>query len=260
MNDILAYKTWIILGIFLLLFTMEHLRPAAPSPKKVRPLLRIFKNLSFWPINIGLSLAIILPISFFATQHPLWNRPAWLPDFAIDILLLDLFIYTWHWSVHKIPFFWRFHEIHHLDEHLDTTSAVRFHGGEIVFATCARAIIIIVCAIPFSSILIFETLVLSAALFHHSNISLPPRIENALSKVIITPALHWVHHHAVRHDTDSNYGTIFSIWDKIFATNSKTKRTKSLKIGVEKKSDTTFTKLLLAPFQQNNLRVNTKKN
>jgi len=235
--------------MFLLLFAAEHTRPAVAAG--LHPVRRIVKNLSFWPINIGLSLGVILPVSYFAAQHALWERPAWLTGIsrlAFDHVLLDLFLFWWHRALHEMPFFWRFHEVHHLDEHLDTTTAIRFHFGEIFIATFIRAAVIVLFAVPFSSVLLFETLVLIFTFFHHSNIALPPRFESALSKIIITPSIHWVHHHAIRKDTDSNYGTIFSFWDKLFRTKSLTKRFKTMKIGVEGGKDTQFLKLLLRPF------------
>lgn len=252
MQDILAYKGWIVVGAFLLLFGLEHIRPAVKA--ELHPVRRILKNLSFWPVNIGLSLAVILPVSYFAAQHALWARPEGLPEMsglAFDIIMLDLFIFWWHRAVHEIPFFWRFHEVHHLDEHLDTTSAIRFHFGEIVFSTFVRALVIILFAVPFSSVVLFEILVLGFTLFHHSNIALPPRFENVLSKIIITPSIHWVHHHAIRKDTDSNYGTIFSFWDKLFYTKSQTARFMKMKIGVEGQKDGSFADLLIKPFFHN---------
>jgi len=248
-SDIIEYKGGIVAAAFAALFVFEHLKPAAPVGKN--PYKRIIKNLLFWPLNIGLSLTVILPISYAAMQMQIWTRPDWLggvAGLALDIVLLDLFIFWWHRSVHIIPFFWRFHEVHHLDEHLDTTSAIRFHFGEVFFASFVRAVVIMTCVIPFSSVIIFEALILVFTLFHHSNIKLPKKFEWTLSKLIITPSIHWVHHHAIRRDTDSNYGTIFSFWDRIFRTSSITKRTSTMKIGVEGKKDQAFLKLLLKPF------------
>lgn len=249
MQDLLTYKGWIVVGVFLLLLAAEHLRPATAAG--FHPLRRIIKNLSFWPINIGLSLAIVLPVSYFAAQNVLWERPGWLSGvlgLAFDIILLDLFLFWWHRAVHELPFFWRLHEVHHLDEYLDTTSAIRFHFGEIFFGTFIRAVAIIFFALPFSSVVLFETLVLIFTFFHHSNIALPSHLEKTLSKIIVTPSIHWVHHHAIRKDTDSNYGTIFSFWDRLFRTKSQTIRFRTMKIGVECEKDTDFFHLVIKPF------------
>ena len=89
-----------------------------------------------------------------------------------------------------------------------------------------------------------------AALFHHSNLRMPPAFERALSFVVVTPSLHWVHHHAMRSDTDSNYSTILSVWDRIFASKSPTARTPDMPIGVETLSDEPLTRLLARPFRR----------
>jgi len=224
-EQILSYKGWIVGGFFLLFLLFEHLKPAVKAGDYA--IWRLVKNLSFWPINIGLSLIIIVPLSYFAAQYAFWERPNWLIGISgllFDFLILDLFLYCWHRTVHEIPFLWRFHEVHHLDQHLDSTSAIRFHFGEIFFAVIFRTLLILLFAIPFSSVVIFEILVLVFTLFHHSNMALPDWLEKLLSKIIVTPGIHWVHHHAVRKDTDSNYSTIFSFWDRLFNTKSKTKR------------------------------------
>ena len=180
---------------FLLLFGLERIFPARPA----RPFSkRVARNLGFWPINIALSLIVILNVTYWASGHALWHRPAvWNGGWLIlgDIIILDLFLYFWHRAVHRIDFLWRFHAVHHIDRHLDTTSAIRFHFGEIFFAAFVRAIIIMAFAIPFSSVIIFETLVLMFTLFHHSNLGLPDAMDRILSKVIVTPGIHWVHHH-----------------------------------------------------------------
>lgn len=254
MVDLLHYKTWMVLAAFVLLFLAERLWPAAkPQLETAR---RLIKNLAFWPLNLGLSLLVVLPLSFWVASHALWPRPEGLSGgwgLVADILLLDMFLYFWHRAVHEIPFLWRFHEVHHLDRHLDTTSALRFHSGEIFFATLVRAGVIFVFAVPFASVLVFEGLVLVFTLFHHSNWRLNGRLERVLSNIIITPSLHWVHHHAKRTDTDANYGTLFSFWDKLFKSKSPTPRTPNMTIGVEGRGgkplkDRPFLSLLLLPF------------
>src|SRR5262249_7199489 len=149
-----------------------------------------------------------------------------------DLLLLDFLIYWWHRANHRVPFLWRFHEVHHLDRFLDVTSGVRFHFGEVILSALARAGVIALFAIPLSSVLSFEALLLVATGFHHSDLKLPPSLERALSWIVVTPSIHWVHHHRVRSDTDSNYSTILSLWDRLFASRSQTRRTPEMEIGV----------------------------
>lgn len=249
LEQILNYKGWIVGVFFIILISLEHLLPVVQVG--FNPVWRIIKNLSFWPINIGLSLLVILPFSHFAADHVLWQRPDWWsggPGLMLDVIILDLFLYFWHRAVHEVPFFWRFHEVHHLDKHLDTTSAIRFHFGEIFLATVVRVFVILLFGLPFSSVVLFETVVLVGTLFHHSNVALPAKVENLISKIIVTPSIHWVHHHAIRKDTDSNYSTLFSFWDHLFNTRSETQRYENMEIGVEGLKEKSFAKLLIRPF------------
>ena len=89
-----------------------------------------------------------------------------------------------------------------------------------------------------------------AALFHHSNLRIQPRIERVLSWFVVTPAIHWVHHHAIRRDTDSNYATILSVWDRLFGNRSETRRWPEMPIGVERLTDVRFFSLLVRPFHR----------
>ena len=87
-----------------------------------------------------------------------------------------------------------------------------------------------------------------AAIFHHSNVRLPHWLERSLSRVIVTPSIHWVHHHAIRADTDSNYAAGLSLWDRLFGSRSATVRTASMPIGVEGRRDQDLARLVKRPF------------
>ena len=248
-------------GWLALLFMLERWRPRAldamrhpPPPDEGRfGWRRLMRNGVLWAGNILISPLIVLPITLLAAEASPVTRPDFLQGWfglVLDILVLDLAIYWWHRLNHEIQFLWRFHEIHHMDERLDTTSAVRFHVGEVILSAAVRVIPILALGIPMSSVLAFELLVLLSAIFHHSNIALPERVERALSRIIITPSIHWVHHHAIRSDTDSNYGTILSIWDPIFGTRSKTARLPDMRIGVEGLRDQSLSRLLIRPFRR----------
>lgn len=259
---LLDLKLWVV-GLWLaFLFIMERLAPRSHPQRDEGPFgwRRLGRNAGLWLINIGLSPLIVVPITAVAASHALgWRDALTLPDWwtdwhflLIDLVLLDLFIYWWHRANHEVRFLWRFHHIHHLDEFLDSTSAVRFHFGEVLLSALARAVFIIVLDIPIAAALIFETLLLAAALFHHSNLAIPRWLERPLSWVIITPSIHWVHHHKVRRDTDSNYGTLFSFWDRLFASRSRTQRTPEMPIGIENRHDQSLPALFVAPFRDRN--------
>jgi sterol desaturase/sphingolipid hydroxylase (fatty acid hydroxylase superfamily) len=247
---ILQPKFGIILAFALALLVLERLFPAARSRVQAMAM-RLAKNVSLAGINAVLSPAVVIPLSAFAAQWALDWRPPWWSGWlglALDLLLLDLWIYWWHRANHEAPFLWRFHEVHHLDEFLDVTTAVRFHFGEVILSALARAVVIFLLAIPLASIVMFETLLLLATIFHHSNVKLPPAFERALSFLIVTPSIHWVHHHALRRDTDSNYATVLSVWDPLFRSRSPTARSPDMAIGVETCRDEALPRLIVRPF------------
>lgn len=254
----LAFKSALILAVFVTFALLERWRPAVESPLLVRlgkssrdAWRRLTRNIGLFGLNALVSPLIVLPITYWAAGFSFGLRPTSLDGWAgflVDIVLLDLWIYWWHRANHELPLLWRFHQVHHLDELLDTTSAVRFHFGEVVLSALVRAVLIIACDIQIAAVVVFEALVLASAIFHHSDAQIPERLERALSKVIITPSIHWVHHHAIRADTDSNYGAIFSFWDRLFGSKSGTVRFDAMKIGVERMRDRPFLRLLIAPF------------
>lgn len=238
--------------VFILLFSAERLVSAAPPPKSKA---RLVRNLGLWAMVLISSPLIVAPITALGANAILWERPQGLTSeiagaamFAADIILLDLWAYGLHRAYHVVPVLSRFHRVHHLDEFLDTTSAFRFHIGEVIFSAAVRLIPIAVLAVPLTNVIVFETLLICAAIFHHSNVRLPPRIEAALSQIIVTPSIHWVHHHAVTADTNSNYAAIFSLWDRLFASRSEAQRDYEMKIGLESIEDKPLLGLVLMPF------------
>jgi sterol desaturase/sphingolipid hydroxylase (fatty acid hydroxylase superfamily) len=244
-----AGKSLVLIVGFVLLFTLERLFPVA---RWLGGAGRVVKNLILASFNFVASPLIVIPLSAWAVSHSLNWHPAWWSGWfglALDLLLLDLWIYWWHRANHLVPFLWRFHEVHHLDEMLDTSSALRFHFGEVVLSSVVRAGVIFVLDIPLTSVVMFETLVLVSALFHHSNLRLPAGVERALSFVVVTPSIHWVHHHASQRDTDSNYAAILSVWDRLFASRSGHRRSVDMTIGVEGRSERDLLGLISKPFR-----------
>ena len=251
-------KAGLVLVYLVVFFALERVFP------KVRPLIkahldtligrlhRIGRNFALAGFNAILSPLVVLPLTALAGSHALDWRPDWWsgwPGLAIDLLLLDAWIYWWHRANHEVPLLWRFHEVHHLDTFLDTTSALRFHAGEVLLSALVRAGVIFVLAVPLAHVVVFETLIVLAAIFHHSNVNLPERLERILSWLIVTPSIHWVHHHAVRADTDSNYSTVLSVWDRLFTTRSPNRRQPDMPIGVEGRDEEVLTRLVVRPFR-----------
>ena len=214
---------------------------------------RIAKNIFFWLVNIGITPIIVLPISIFATQieiHSLFKFNNLVLSFLFHLVIVDLFLYWWHRFNHQIPFLWRFHHVHHLDETLDISSGVRFHFGEVILSALVRSALIIAFNITLTNLLLIEAIILISSIFHHSNINLPKNLENIFSKIIVTPSIHWVHHHKRQSETDANYSTIFSWWDKIFRSKSNFERKIGMPIGVEGDSEQSLKNLILRPFKK----------
>jgi sterol desaturase/sphingolipid hydroxylase (fatty acid hydroxylase superfamily) len=210
------------------------------------------RNFALWAANVVLSPLVVVPLSAYAAAHALPWRPLWWSgtgELLGALVLLDFLIYWWHRANHEVAFLWRFHAVHHLDRFLDTSSALRFHFGEVLLSALARAIAIVVLAIPLATVLAFEALVLIAALFHHSNVRLPQRLERALSFLVVTPSIHWVHHHRLRVDTDANYCTILSLWDRLFRSSARGVRMPDMAIGVEGRDEAPLLALLAAPLR-----------
>lgn len=242
------WKTLATGAVFLALFVAERMAPAVARPPFERRLLR---NAGLWLGMAAASHLIGVPLSAFAASAAPWTRPDAIPAWVflvIDFVVLDLWAYLVHRAYHTFPLLWRLHGPHHLDEHLDATSAARFHPLEIAFSAMVRMPLIMALAIPLSHVLIFDAALFTAALFHHSNLRLPSGFERALSRVIVTPSIHWVHHHARRADTDSNYAGVLSLWDPLFGTRSATARTEDMTIGTEGLCDRPLLRLWLAPF------------
>jgi sterol desaturase/sphingolipid hydroxylase (fatty acid hydroxylase superfamily) len=256
-EELLTWKLAVVGLWFVAFFLAERLLPAAPMPAELAApdarRRRLGRNLAFWAINAGLSLLFVVPLTGWAAVHPLWERPGWwsgLPGLALDLLLLDLGIYWWHRFNHEWKLLWRFHAVHHLDRTLDASSALRFHVGEVALSASVRAAAMIALAMPVASVLLFETLLLLATIFHHSNLKLPRRFERAISRAVITPEIHWVHHHALRRDTDSNYGSFVTLWDILFGTRNRRPRDIGMEIGVEGRSEGTLPALIVLPFRR----------
>lgn len=245
----LQSKAGIVLLALVAMLVLERLFPVARALGGLR---RVGRNLSLGGVNAVLSWAVVVPVSAVAAQWALDWRPLWWagwPGLALDLLLLDCWIYWWHRANHRVPLLWRFHEVHHLDEFLDASSALRFHFGEVLLSALVRAAVIFAAGVPLASVILFETLLALATMFHHSNLRLPPAFERALSFIIVTPSIHWVHHHARRADTDSNYATLFSVWDRVFGSRSPTARTPDMEIGVEGRKEEAIGGLVGRPFR-----------
>ena len=160
--------------------------------------------------------------AFFAKEHRLGllnqvDWPYWL-KVAIALLVLDLAIWAQHLASHKVPLFWRLHQVHHADRDIDVTTAVRFHPVEIALSMLWKmAVVIALGASPFA-VFLFEVILNACAMFNHANIALPAWLDGALRIFVVTPDMHRVHHSVLHGEHDRNYGFNLSLWDHLFGT------------------------------------------
>jgi len=180
---------------------------------------------TFTTIIVNFLLAFILLRAADLTADYHFGILQWLPKMNIwlytilGLLLLDFIgAYLAHVVLHKTKSLWRFHLIHHSDIWVDTTSANRHHPGESVIRFVFTIIGVTLVGTPIWLVFLYQTLSVVATQFTHANISLPQKLDVLLSYFIVSPDMHKVHHHYLLPYTDSNYGNIFSIWDRLFGT------------------------------------------
>ncbi|WP_247236782.1 sterol desaturase family protein [Telluribacter sp. SYSU D00476] len=136
----------------------------------------------------------------------------------LSFLLLDYGSYRWHKLNHRLPFLWRFHQVHHADLDLDVTTALRFHFGEVLISVLYRGgWALLVGATP-RQVLVYEVIFEGATNFHHTNLKLPEKVDRSLTNFIVTPRMHGIHHSVVRQETDSNYSVVCTLWDRLHGT------------------------------------------
>ena len=159
----------------------------------------------------------LLKDTSFGILH-LFTTPLWL-QVLVSILVLDFIAqYGVHYLLHKVPFMWRLHLVHHTDKHVDATTGTRHHPLDFILRETFALFTIIIMGMPISFYLFYRILSVVFTYFTHANLKIPLALDKALSLVIVTPNMHKFHHHNELPWTDSNYGNMFSIWDRLLGT------------------------------------------
>ncbi|MDQ3626150.1 MAG: sterol desaturase family protein [Verrucomicrobiota bacterium] len=174
-------------------------------------------------------------------------------QFVIAFLLMDLSFYWWHVLNHRIPFLWRFHNVHHIDPDLDVTTGFRFHFGEVAMSAVFRVVQVALIGISAPAFAIYEIVFQANTLFHHSNLRLPIRFERLLNKLLVTPRMHGIHHSQVEGETNSNYSVVFPWWDRLHRTLGLNIPQDEIVIGVpaySSRDDNQLINTLLMPFRK----------
>jgi len=202
----------------------ERVRPLRPTTQpKWR---RVLINLAVGAIG-ATALALIYPPIVFRSIESLGTAefgllrwvllPGWLAG-VCAVVLLDYTLWIWHWLNHRVPLLWRFHAAHHADLDLDVSTALRFHVGELLLSVPFRVMQVALIGVDIPVLLAWEAMLFVATQFHHSNMRLPLIFERCLRLAIITPRTHGIHHSIVPAEVNSNFGTLFSLWDRLHRT------------------------------------------
>lgn len=176
-----------------------------------------------------------------------------LLETILAIVLLDYTLYIWHVLTHRVAFLWRFHAVHHIDLDLDASTALRFHFGEIAVSAAWRAAQILVIGVSPVSFAAWQMFLFPSILFHHSNVKLPPDWERKLSRFVVTPRLHGIHHSIERAETDSNWSSGLSVWDRLHGTFKPDAAQNEVVIGIPAYRDAgevALSKILPMPFER----------
>ena len=158
--------------------------------------------------------------------------PGWTHSVGA-FLLFDAWMYWWHRANHRVPFLWRFHRTHHSDPKMDVTTANRFHIGEIMLSSVLRLPVIALIGLQPWELAFYELAMFTVVQLHHANISLPQRLDRAMRAIIVTPFMHKVHHSRWQPETDSNYSSLFSFWDRLFRTFQLRNDPRTLQLGLD---------------------------
>ncbi|MBV6645394.1 MAG: sterol desaturase family protein [Cyclobacteriaceae bacterium] len=255
------FRATILIGGIIVFWALEGVLPLFRfSYRKIGHAgLNLFFTLTTAIIGFGLAGAL-LAASDWVSQNQfgllyLLDMPLWA-QVLTGVLLLDLIgAYLIHWTEHKVKWMWKFHLVHHSDTSVDVTTGLRHHPGETVFRIGFTILAVIIVGAPMGIIMLYQSLSVLFAHLTHANLNIPKKIDRVLSFVFVTPNMHKVHHHFTQPLTDTNYGNIFSIWDRIFGTFAQVEDTKEeLQYGIDTHMDPEendrLGNLLSIPFQQ----------
>ena len=258
MNDQVTFA--VALGVLVgLLFGIERV---AALRQSTRPLFgRLLVNVGLSALAFAVTIVLVRPAVLAVLQRTVDARfglahivpMSVAGQFVLSFLLMDLTFYWWHVANHRIPFLWRFHNVHHIDPDLDVSTAFRFHVGEVALSAGFRVLQVSAIGPSAWMFALYELVFQANTAFHHSNVHLPIRIERLLNLVLVTPRMHGIHHSQVRDETNSNYSVVFSWWDRLHRTLGLNVPQSGLVIGVPGyagPADNGFWSDLLLPFRR----------
>ena len=244
-------------GTFAVLYFFERRRPLRPQLEQKE--IQTTRNVAI-AAAAGLALSLFeKPVAekltrFVEEKHfgilKIFHLPKFL-EITLAVILLDYTLYIWHVLTHKLPFLWRFHQIHHTDLDLTASTAIRFHFGEITISVLFRAGQILLIGVSPNALQIWQSLLFLSVLFHHSNVRLSKKLEEKIQKIIVTPRLHGIHHSIEENEMNSNWSSGLTVWDFLHGTFRNDVSQNEITIGVrefETVKKVKLQKMLIEPF------------
>lgn len=205
---------------FVLLLVLEKSKPFITFAAKVYKESIVTNTTAFLVNNVILATLRASSLFLVAQQFAGYGLLGNFEDGPIKWLLafacFDFAIFAWHFASHKYEALWRFHKIHHSDKSFNVSTGFRFHVFDLLLEIVYKCVFVVVIGVNAQLVLTIEIIELFFVFFHHANIRVPNEIE--ISKFIITPSLHRVHHSTLRTEHDSNYGIVLAFWDRLFGT------------------------------------------
>ena len=255
-----AHRSLILVGGITFFWLLEGALPLFRfSYKKWKHAIpNLFFTLTTIIINFALAFLLLRTADWVQTND--FGIINWLPAMPLwlyvllGVLFLDFFgAYLAHFTEHKIKPLWMVHLVHHTDHKVDTTTANRHHPLESMIRFAFTLFGVLVVGAPIAIVMIYQSMSLVFTQFTHANIKIPKSVDKLLSYIIVSPDMHKVHHHNLLPYTDSNYGNIFSIWDRLLGTYMHLDREKIV-YGVDtfpdEKINSNLGELLKQPFQK----------
>ncbi len=247
----------LVLGVFGALVWLERRRPL--REERESKLVRSARNLAVAAVGAAALRLTEAPLAERLTalvERRRWGLlklvrlPLWL-EVAAAVVLLDYTLYLWHVLTHRVPWLWRFHVVHHIDLDLDATTALRFHFAELAVSVPWRAAQILCIGVSPLTLSVWQTLLMLSIIFHHSNVRLAAGLERGLNLFVVTPRMHGIHHSTVKEETNSNWSSGLTLWDRLHGTLRLDVPQDAIEIGVpayQEPRGVGLTSMLALPF------------
>ena len=260
MFEIEPYRLGIFLATFLSMGLLEYTKPRRLLSQ--HKWTRWFSNISLSALStllIHLTLGVIAVTTALYVQEHRWGLltfvdiPQW-GKMMVSLMALDFGIYIQHLLFHRMPLFWRFHRVHHTDLDFDVSTGIRFHPIEIFVSLIYKVVLIIAIGTDPITVVIFEIILNASSLFNHSNFYIPESVDQLLRWFLVTPDVHRVHHSALPHEFNTNFGFSITWWDRLCGTfkNKPEHSHTSMDIGLKDYRDPkklSLLSLLILPFR-----------